>query len=272
MQPTQAAAPVPISPRVFRHMLAIDALLYATLFLRDYHHHGQSLVAHYIGFVIITDLGVLLLPAAKRHWFNVFRLTSALSLLALTVALAVQDLDGDVLALTVTRCALAVLKMVHAGWLIKVSGPWARELRSFPALATAYVRSGNRSERLSLGFLLIAAGGLYFPQLIFWTHDNDGAAGLDAALTGMSAQNALNVFTKMFIFEVLILGAGHKLVMRGIVAALFSVQVALMPEMYYSAPLPLAHFLAEGYLLLLVVVGYQAWGARRSRPSVARSS
>lgn len=42
------------------------------------------LVAHYISFVAISDLGVLFLPAAAGHWFNVFRLTSGLSYLVLT--------------------------------------------------------------------------------------------------------------------------------------------------------------------------------------------
>lgn len=250
-------------------MLLIDALLYATLLIRDYDHHGQSLVAHYIGFVLITDLGALFLPADKRHWFNVFRLTGAVSLLTLTVSLAVQDVGADAPALTVTQCGLAVLRVGHAGWLIKLHGPSRQEFRAFPALAVGHVRDGNTSDRLSIGFLVIAAGGLLFPHLIFWTHHNDGNSALDAALTGMSAQNGLNVFIKMFVFEVLITGAAATLALRGTVAALFAAQVLVMPEMYYSAPLPFAHFLAEGFLLLLVVAGLREWHAGSiSRPNV----
>lgn len=258
MQRTPDGAPV-IGSRVFGHMLLIDALLYAVLLMRDYDQPGQALVAHYVGFVVISDLGALFLPADKRHWFNLFRLAGGVALLTLTVSLAVQDLNGDALALTATQCGLALLRLAHAGWLIKVYGPNARELRAFPALAAGRIRHGHGSDRLSVGFLLIAAGGLFFPHLIFWTHHNDGTSALDAVLTGMSAQNGLNVFLKLFVLEVLITGAARTLALRSTVAALFAAQVLVMPQMYYSAPLPFAHFLAEAYLLLLVVVGARHW-------------
>ena len=55
-----------MSQRVFLHILLLDVLLYISLFWRDYHDHGQMLVAHYISFVAITDLGALFLPQIGR--------------------------------------------------------------------------------------------------------------------------------------------------------------------------------------------------------------
>lgn len=253
--------PAPITRRVFAHMLVLDVAMYAALFWRPYDDAGQMLVAHYIGFVAVSDIGALFLPAAKRQWFNVFRFSSGLSFLVLTVALAIQGLDGEVLALTILRCSLAGARMVHAAWLIRVCGPWLDHVRAFPALAWTSLRAGDTSLRLSGGLVLIAASAVYFPSVVFWLHDNDGVSGLDATLTGMGPQNGLNTYLKLFVFEVLIVLAAPRFAMRAAVAGLFAVQVPMMLDMFGDAPIPYAHLAVEAFLMVLALAAFRAWRA-----------
>ncbi len=184
------------------------------------------------------------------------------------MSLAVQGLDGDLLALTVLRCALSVARMLHAGWLIKASGPWRRDLGAVPARALRYFQRGNRSERLSCALVLVAAVAVYFPSLVYWAHANQGQDQLAAALTGIGPQNGINCYLKLFVFEVLILAAAPKLAMRTVVAGLFLVQWPLMFGMYYDAPIPLVHGGVEAYEIALVVVAYKVW-RRRAAGAVA---
>tara|TARA_R110000787_G_scaffold15088_18_gene46490 strand:- start:4273 stop:5037 length:765 start_codon:yes stop_codon:yes gene_type:complete len=252
-----------MSQRVFLHILLLDVLLYISLFWRDYHDHGQMLVAHYISFVAITDLGALFLPRSKRHWFNLFRFSSGISFLILVAALHFKGLDGEALTLTGLRALLCIARIAHAGWCLRTSGPGWNELRAFPAHAASFFQNGNRSEKWGCGYLLVGAALLYFPQLAYWTHYNWGADGLDDILTGLQAQAGLNFCIKLFVFEVLIVAAAPKLFMRSVVATLFVVQWPAMLGMFYLAPIPVAHAAVELYEIALVVLGYQAW--RRSQ-------
>lgn len=248
---------------MFLHMLLIDALLYFSLFWRDYHDPGQMLVAHYISFVAITDLGVLFLPKDKRRWFNLFRFTSGVSFVVLVVALALKGLDGEALALTILRIALCLLRMVHAAWCIKKCGPWWNDLRAFPGLLFGYFQNGNRSERLGCVYLLVGLSLLYFPHLAYWTHYNAGVEGLNDVLTGLQGQAGLNFCIKLLVFEVLIAAAAPKFFMRAVVATLFVAQWPLMLGMFYLAPIPIAHAAVEIYEIALVIVGFQVWRETR---------
>lgn len=248
---------------VFLHMLLIDALLYFSLFWRDYHDPGQMLVAHYISFVAITDLGVLFLPKDKRHWFNLFRFSSGVSFAVLVVALALKGLDGEALALTILRIALCLLRIIHSAWCIKRFGPWWDDLCTFPGQVSRYFQNGNRSERLGCVYLLVGLSLLYFPHLAYWTHYNWGADGLDDVLTGLQAQAGLNFCIKLLVFEVLTVAAAPKFFMRTVVATLFLVQWPLMLGMFYLAPIPIAHAVIEIYEIALAIIGFQVWRETR---------
>ncbi len=261
----------PLTSRVLAQIVVLDVLLFATLFWRDPGEDGQSLVAHYIAFVAITDLTAIFLPTAKRHWFNVFRLISGLALLALTVTLALKGLDGRALGLTLASCALAGARVAHAGWLIRVSGPSLGELRAFPSRAERHVRDGTPSDRLGAGYLVIAALVLVFPQVFYWTHHNHGPQELDAVLVGLQASQALTVFLKMFVFETLIVEAGPKLGMRLVVAVLFAAQWPFMLDMYADAPLPYVHAIAEVFAAALVIAGYRVWRSASRSPDARLS-
>lgn len=247
-------------------MLLIDLLLYISLFWRDYGDHGQMLVAHYISFVAITDLGAIFLPKAKRHWFNLFRCSGGVSLLVLIIALSAKGLDGEALAFTLVRGLLAGLRIVHSAWCIKTFGPWWDELRALPAYVSGYFNHGSRSERLGCVYLLIGMALLYFPQLAYWTHYNWGVNGLDDVLTGLQAQSGFNFCIKLFVFETLIFAAAPKFFMRSVVAILFIVQWPVMFGMFYLAPIPLAHAAVEIYEIALVVAGYKVWRTRSGLP------
>jgi hypothetical protein len=177
----------PIDNRHFRFTVILDVLVYASLFWRDYGVPGQLLVAHYISFVAISDLAGLFLPQDKRHWFNLFRFVGGLSLLLLVVALAGKGLDGEWLAVTVLRVLLLAARLFHSGLQIRKYGPRLTHLRHYPEYAMAYFRGANRSNRMALGYLAIAFGMLFFPQLAYWTHYNGGEARLDDILTGFQA-------------------------------------------------------------------------------------
>ncbi len=251
-------------------LLLLDVCLYASLFCRDYQDHGQMLIAHYISFVAITDLGALFLPRERRHWFNVFRFTSGLSFMVLVVALALKGLDGESLALTLARAGLIVARTAHAGYGLYRFGPWWSDLALLPGYIKRYYTWGNASERLGCGYLLVGLALLYFPQLAYWTHYNWGDYRLDDVLTGLQGQAGLNFCIKLFIVEIMVLNAGHKLLMRSIVAFLFIAQWPLMPGMFYLAPLPVAHGIVELYELSLVVIGYSYW--RRQRPGLQNAA
>lgn len=260
---TIAGAAYPgLSRAVWLQMLVLDGLLYLTLFWRDYSEPWQWVVAHYISFVAISDLAALFLPAGRRHWFNLFRLTSGLSFLILVVALACKNLGGAGPLFTALCASLCVLRMLHAGWCWRRFGPGIAALKALPAQASEYFKRGDRSQRWGCAYLLIGLGLLYFPQLAYWTHYNWGEHRLDDILTGLQAQAGLNFCIKLFVFELLITGAGSRLAMRSVVAGLFLLQWPLMLAMFYLAPLPVIHGVVEVYELCLVWLGYQYW--RRS--------
>lgn len=242
-------------------MLVVDALLYAAMFWRGSSDPGQLLVAHYISFVVISDIGALFLPAAKRHWFNVFRLTGGVSFLVLTVALWVQGLDGGVVALSLARCVLCSVRIAQSAWLIKRHGPWLGEVRGLPERIATFYREGDRSMRLAFGFIVIAGVAFFFAAPGYWTHDNEGVLELDAALTGMLAQNGFNAYLKLFLFEVMIIAALPRFGMRAVVAGFFVVQWPLAPSIYFDAPIPIAHGAIETYQLVLAAFAFSAWRA-----------
>ena len=250
-------------------IVALDVALYAALLWRDYDIDGQMLVAHYVAFVLVTDIGARFLPAGRQRWFNVFRLLSGLTFLVLTVTLALKDLDGGVLWLSVARCALAAARTVHAGVLLRRAGPSTAELRAFPAHASRYLREGGFSERLSGGYAVLAALVLVFPQIFYWTHHNPGPDELDPVLVGLQASQALTVFLKAFVFETLIRDARARLSMRLVIALLFAVQWPMMLDMYTQAPLPYVHAIAEVFTAALVVAAFRARGAGARRPVAA---
>lgn len=254
---------MPQRPRLtqghFLGLIALDVLLYLSLFWRDYSDHGQMLIAHYISFVAITDLGMLFLPRDKRQWANVFRVTSGISFLILVVALALKGLDGESLALTGLRCSLVIARILHGSLLLYRFGPWLSDLKALPSYASAYYRNGNPSEKLGCWYLAVGLALLYFPQLAYWTHYNWGESRLDDILTGLQAQAGLNFCIKLFIFEIMVLGAGAKLLMRSVIAILFVAQWPLMLGMFYLAPIPVAHAAVELYEVCLVVIGYKYW-------------
>jgi hypothetical protein len=247
-------------------LLALDALVYLSLFCRDYQDHGQMLIAHYISFVAITDLGILFLPRDKRHWANIFRTTSGISFLILVIALSMKGLDGESLALTVLRCGLITCRILHGGYCLRRYGPWLDDLRALPDYASRYFKNGNRSERWGCAYLLIGLALLYFPQLAYWTHYNWGETRFDDVLTGLQAQAGLNFCIKLFIFEIMVLGAAQKLMMRSLIALLFVAQWPLMPGMFFLAPIPIAHAAVELYEVCLVFLAYQYWRQSRTVP------
>lgn len=250
----------------FRQVLALDLLLYAALFWRDYHDPAQMVIAHYLSFVAITDLAVFFLPMAQRQWFSLFRASSGISYLVLVAALHAKGMDGESLVVSVLRGVLAAGRVAHALWHLRTLGPGWQLLRGFPAKAEQFFSSGTRSQRLGCGYLLVGIGLLYFPHVAYWTHFNHGANELDDILTGLQAQAGLNFCIKLFVFEVLVQGARARLAMRTVVATLFVAQWPLMPGMFYLAPLPIVHAVVEIYELALVYAGYREW----RRQSLAR--
>lgn len=258
-----------ITDRQFGLILVLDCALYLSLFWRDYQDHSQMLIAHYLSFVAITDLGALFLPRNRRHWYNLFRVTSGLSFMVLVVALALKGLDGESLALTLLRCCLILGRILHGGFYVYRCGPWVSDLTALPAYVSAYFRNGNASERLGCWYLAVGLALLYFPHLAYWTHYNWGDGRLDDVLTGLQAQAGLNFCIKLFIFEVMVLKAGSKLMMRSVVALLFVAQWPLMPGMFYLAPLPVMHAAVELYEIALVIVGYRYWRQLAQRDEVA---
>lgn len=240
-------------------MLAIDLMLYASLFWRDYSMPGQLLIAHYISFVAITDLAALFLPKAHRHWFNLFRLSAAIAFIVLIIALMVKGLDGEAVLLSTLRLGLAAIRLLHAGWCLRLFGPNLTALQAFPTHAAQFFTQGNRSERLGCAYLPLAGFAIYLPQVAYWTHYNGGVAGLDDILTGMQAQSGINFFFKLFVIETLVIGEKPRLIMRSVVALLFIVQWPLMLAMFYDAPLPLVHAAVELFGIVLMIVAFKAW-------------
>lgn len=220
---------------------------------------GQLLVAHYISFVAISDLAGLFLPPDKRHWFNFFRFLGGLSLLLLVVALAAKGLDSGMLAATVSSVALLTARLLHSGLQIKKYGPGLRQLRHYPEYAFNYFKYANRSNRMALGYLVIATGMLFFPQLAYWTHYNAGEARLDAILTGFQAQAGIHFAFKLFVFETLILNPAKKCLARTLIALLFVAQWPFMLPMFYLAPLPIVHAVVEIFEVYLAVLAFKYW-------------
>lgn len=256
----QAADNEGLNQTAFLQLLIIDALLYVSLFWRDYGDPAQMLIAHYVSFVAITDLAVFFLPRSQRHWFNLFRVSSSIAYLVLIGALAAKGLDGESLALTALRFGLILVRLAHASWLWRCAGPSRQALFEFPGRALAFYRSGDTSQRLGCVYLLIGCALLYFPQLAYWTHFNAGEDRLDDVLTGLQAQAGLNFCIKLFVCEVLVTSATARLWMRSLIALLFILQWPLMPGMFFKAPIPVAHAAVELYELALV------WAALRYRP------
>lgn len=241
----------------FYVVLLLDAVMYAALFARDYTVPGQWLIAHYISFVAITDLGAFFLPREKRHWFNLFRLTSGVSLSVLVIALAAKGLDGELIALTLFRLLTTLLRTAHAAYELRRGGPSLAELKEFPNQATAYFRQGTHSERWGCGYLVVGLALLYFPQLAYWTHYNAGVNELDDILTGLQAQAGLNFCIKLFVFEVLLTNSTARLYMRSIVAGLFLIQWPFMLDMFVKAPIPVFHIAVELFEVWLVVLAFR---------------
>lgn len=249
----------PIDNSHFRFTVVLDVLVYASLFWRDYSMPGQLLVAHYISFVAISDIAGVFLPPDKRHWFNLFRFIGGLSLLVLVVALAGKGLNSGMLAVTVLSVVLLTARLFQSGLQIKKYGPWLTHLRHYPEYAMAYFKHANRSNRMALGYLAIASGMLFFPQLAYWTHYNGGEARLDDILTGFQAQSGIHFALKLLVFETLILNPAKKCLARSLIAILFVFQWPFMLSMFYLAPLPVVHAVVECFEIYLAVLAFKFW-------------
>jgi len=262
----------PIDNNDFRFTIVLDVLVYASLFWRDYSVPGQLLVAHYISFVAISDIAGLFLPPDKRHWFNLFRFIGGLSLLLLMVALAGKGLDSGMLAVTVLSVLLLTARLFHSGLQITKYGPWLTHLRHYPEYAMVYFGHATRSNRMALGYLAIASGMLFFPQLAYWTHYNGGEARLDDILTGFQAQSGIHFALKLLVFETLILNPAKKCLARSLIAILFVIQWPFMLSMFYLAPLPVVHAVIEFFEVYLAILAFKYWRESRSDLGAAARS
>lgn len=254
----------PIDNSHFRFTVALDVLVYASLFVRDYSVPGQLLVAHYISFVAISDIAGLFLPPDKRHWFNLFRFIGALSLLLLVLALASKGIGSGSPAVTVLSVFLLTIRLFHSGLQIRQYGPWLKQLRHYPAYAIDYFKHASRSNRMAIGYLVIASGMLFFPQLAYWTHYNGGEARLDDILTGFQAQAGIHFALKLLVFETLILSPAKKCIARSLIVLLFVLQWPFMLSMFYLAPLPVVHAVVECFEIYLAILAFKYWRESRS--------
>jgi len=252
----------------FLQILLIDAVLYIALCWRDFADPAQMLIAHYVSFILITDLGLLFLPRVKRNWYNLFRIIGGVSFLILIGALWAQGLDGEALWLTLARLGLIGVRIAHGLWLLRAHGPELNELLMFPLSGWSRYRAGTPSEKLGYGYLIVALGMFLFPQLAYWTHANGGVVALDAVLTGFQAQQGLNVALKMLVLEILVRDVRTRLLMRTAVAVPFLIQWPLMFGMFLNAPIPLAHGVLELFELALVVMAFRAWWPVRNQERI----
>ena len=238
-------------------ILLLDALVYLSLFYRDYDVAYQFLIAHYISFVAISDLGGLFLAPKLRHWFNLFRLFSSFSLLVLVAGLMAKGLDGEALLLSIVRIVLLLVRIVDSALLIKKYGPWLSHLKHFPVYATSYFNLANHSNRMGFGYILLGTALLLFPQIAYWTHYNMGENRLDDILTAFQAQAGIHFCIKLFVFEILLLSPIKKLIIRSLIAILFVAQWPFMLSMFYLAPIPVVHVVVEGFEIWLMILAYK---------------
>ncbi len=246
-----------ISQHRYFFILALDVLVYLSLFYRDYDVAYQFLIAHYISFVAISDLGGLFLAPKLRHWFNLFRLFSSFSLLVLVAGLMAKGLDGEALLLTLVRIVLLLVRIVDSALLIKKYGPWLSHLKHFPAYATSYFNLANHSNRMGFGYILLGAALLLFPQIAYWTHYNMGENRLDDILTAFQAQAGIHFCIKLFVFEILLFSPVKKLITRSLIAILFVAQWPFMLSMFYMAPIPVVHVVVEGFEIWLMFLAFK---------------
>tara|TARA_R110001599_G_scaffold65838_2_gene185761 strand:+ start:9533 stop:10303 length:771 start_codon:yes stop_codon:yes gene_type:complete len=214
--------------------------------------------------VAISDIAGVFLPPDKRHWFNLFRFIGSLSLLVLLAALASKGVNSGMLVVTALSVVLLTARLFQSGLQIKKHGPWLTHLRHYPEYAMAYFKHANRSNRMALGYLAIASGMLFFPQLAYWTHYNGGEARLDDILTGFQAQSGIHFALKLLVFETLISNPAKKCLARGLIALLFVLQWPFMLPMFYLAPLPVVHAVVEFFEIYLAVLAFKS--RFRTRP------
>lgn len=254
-----------ISGQRFGLLLALDALVYICLFYRDYDISYQFLIAHYISFVAISDLGGLFLAPKLRQWFNVFRLFSSVSLLILVLALFAKGLDGDAVMLTMIRVALLLIRALDSALLINKYGPWLVHIKQLPSYVSHYFNQANSSNKMAFGYIIIGIALLLFPQLAYWTHYNMGENRLDDILTAFQGQAGIHFAIKLFFFEILVLDAFKKVITRSAIAILFIAQWPFMLSMFYLAPIPVVHIVVEGFEVVLVFLAFKHYKTHNNK-------
>lgn len=238
-------------------VLLIDAALIVALLWRDLSDPVQMFVAHYILFVVSSDLAGLFLSRRYVHWFNVFRLTGSLSYLVLIVALAVQGMNGTSPELTQIQLGLIIVRIMHSGWLWRRFGPFGADFKALFARIQEVNRSGSGSERFALLYIVLGCVMLYFSNVAYWTHTNMGIWELDAVLVTFQGQGGLNIAFKMLVIELFVTDKRARFYMRTVVGGILIIQWPVMWSMFFYAPLPLLHGGVELFEIGLIYLAYR---------------
>lgn len=252
----------------------VDVAMWALLFFREYGMDTMynCTISHFVVVLPMSDVFSCFISRSLWHWVDVFRIFGALQVLALTVQLLMNGVDGSNHLLSGLRIVFALLRVAHgisgvrAGF--RLSDPTQSSLHGklVPKLLTT--AKGNTQKLFLLCETTPGPQNKYaeFIQAFFFatwaatvrsTHNMFGEMRVEGPLTSFQAADALNFFVKLFFYDRLVSAstadARRGMRLRGVcylfMALVLLLQWPWMWKMFSEAPLPYIHIFAEIGLL-----------------------
>lgn len=219
----------------------IDIAMWVAVYCRDYAGGMyQCTVSHFVIVLTMSDVAALYIPRDLQHWCDVFRLTGALQVGALTVQLWMNGIDDPRWWVSALRLLFCGLRALHAFYGLCIHFDWSVTQRSIsPVRASGAFRPATPSSVVSkrkprasfvkdvivkifFGTHLknlwhychampgpqgkyeeFVTGAIFalFAATVRSTHNTFGETRAEGPLTSFQAADALNFFVKIFFFE-----------------------------------------------------------------------
>ena len=237
-----------ISTFQFILMILFDIAMYATLMFRNYDGKDLNLnllIFHFYSFSLLTDFIGYIVPAERRHWFNVFRFFRNVQVLQTLQWLKFAELDGDP-TMSSIRKTITTIGILHSGFLWYCHGPFGMsEYTSFLTYFANVFSESSYIKRFHYIFFLLGIVSIFAGENQYRTHYNYGYEAVDAPLISLSSGNGVTVFMKVTIPHLLANNVFNSTIVSFIIFASFATQFVLFFDMFVRAPTPYTHVFGE---------------------------
>lgn len=219
--------------------LLMEPLLAFVLLWEDYDEKPwYTFVAHYYTWFFITNTIAVWVAPSKRGFWPPFRFVASIQIMLLIGNLVLRNIEDICDPMTIARFAVLLVYMVHNLYLCYQFAPSISD-------AVTLLTELTQTKSIAAGWLTVFFLTILASNLLVSAHYRWGYDALEAPVTSYQATQGFTGSLKAVILDHCIVGLKRKCRVQIPVLLMFVVQWCIVPELFFKAPIPYLHMLAE---------------------------